>query len=151
MLLHSELKYKLGETYLKILDHCICYDNGLIISSIKRHRTYCLSHFDKTGKRRAELEWKDDGPESIQMPNNRTVMALFPCDNKIFIWNLEDHEHKYITFNFAIPENFCSTLFMFQDNNYMCIQENGPLGDNTFKLTYFQLPFTEESKPFIVF
>lgn len=140
MLLKSEIKYKFPDTYQKVLDHCLAYDNTLVFTGIKTHRNYCLTHLDENGKLLGEQIFRDDGVDSMQLVTEKELIGLLPESSEIAHWDLETHEFTKIPFPFEITDTFCSRLFIFQETKEACIMEHGPLGETFFRLTYIKLP-----------
>jgi hypothetical protein len=63
------------------------------------------------------------------------------------ILDLETHKFRRTPQYFLNEETDQSYIVTFADTKYLCVKEIGRYNDNRFKLTYYDYPLKEDSKP----
>ena len=114
-------------------------------------RQDCLTHFDKNGNLLGEIVFEHN-MDSFGMLSESEVMVLETRKSCFKVWNLENHTEINVPFNFKNEEADQSAIYVFPETRTVCIQENGRYNDNTFKLSYYNLPIKDTTaEPFLVF
>lgn len=71
--------------------------------------------------------------------------------DRMVVLNLDTDKEFYLDHYFQTEESDQSFIDVFAESQSVVIRENGRYNNNTFKLTYYHYPLTEDSKPYHVF